>query len=92
MNKTQIFERVRAELVESFELDADDITLQSTLFDDLDLDSLDAIEMAVKLQEMTGQRVSEDSLKELRTVSDVIDLAARLFDEGGAAPAASTAE
>ncbi len=42
-----------------------------TKLEDLDLDSIDAIDMAVKLQQKTGRRVDEEALKSLRTVADV---------------------
>ncbi len=50
------------------------IEANSQLFTDLDLDSIDAVELAVKLEDMTGQRVPEDALRSLRTVDDVANL------------------
>lgn len=70
----QIFERVRSIMVETFELDAEDVQLQSRLYEDLDLDSIDALDMVVKLQELIGRRVDEDELRSLRTVSDVVEM------------------
>ncbi len=77
MTQAEIFTRVQSLMVELFELKAEDIQLGSKLVDDLDLDSLDAVDMAVKLEEVTGQRVSEDSLKSIRTVEDVVLLVER---------------
>lgn len=72
--KEEIFTSLVAKMAEMFEIDASTIKLSTHLFTDLDLDSIDAIDLAVQLQEFTGQRVSEDSLRELRTVGDVVDL------------------
>jgi acyl carrier protein len=47
--------------------------------DDLELDSIDAIDMAVHIQEMTNVRVDEDALRKLRTVGDTVDLVAILL-------------
>jgi acyl carrier protein len=44
------------------------------LLDDLDLDSIDAIDLAVRLQDLTGKRVDESRLREVRTVRDVVEL------------------
>jgi len=74
LTKDEIFSRVRDAMVELFELAANEVTLDSHLIEDLDLDSIDAIDMAARLQEITGRRVPEDSLKSIRTIADVVDL------------------
>lgn len=86
MSKEVSRDKILAEIVrtmsETFEMEVDDIKPESRLFEDLDLDSIDAIDMAVKMQDLTGKRVDEDSLRTLRTVNDVVDLAERLLREG----------
>ena len=74
MTKEQILTRVREILVESFELEPEDVRPDAHLIDDLDLDSIDAIDLAVSLEENTGLDVSEDELREIRRVQDVVDL------------------
>jgi acyl carrier protein len=88
MSKDEILGRVQAAMSELFEIDPSDITPDSHLIDDLDLDSIDAIDMAARLQEITGRRVPEDALKAIRTIGDVVDLvhaelAQRASDGGG---------
>jgi len=78
VTKDAIFEELRRTMVEMFEIDASEVTLESHLIDDLGLDSIDAIDMAVRLQELTGKRVQEAELKSLRTVSDVVLLVERM--------------
>lgn len=73
-SKEEIFARIREVLVESFDLKPDDICLQSHLVDDLDLDSIDAIDLAVGLEEELGLKVEEDELREIRLVGDIVDL------------------
>jgi acyl carrier protein len=76
--RDEILERLRRVMTELFsELDADDIRLEARLVEDLDLDSVDAVDLTVKLQELTGQRVEEDDLRRLRTVGDVVSLTER---------------
>jgi acyl carrier protein len=79
-SKDEIFSQVRETMVSMFELESDSIKLDSHLFKDLDLDSIDAIDMAVKMQDLTGQRVEESALQGLQTVGDIVDLAHNMMD------------
>lgn len=79
MNKDEIFDRIRSTLVTSFEIPEERITLEASLMDDLELDSIDAIDMAVQIQEMTDVRVDEAELRKLHTVGDTVDLVASLL-------------
>ena len=72
MTHTEIFDRVSATMAEMFLLDSGSIKMEARLAEDLDLDSIDAIDMAVKIQEFTGKRVEEDQLREIHTVADVV--------------------
>ena len=71
--KEAIYTEVSKVLVELFEIDADDITLDSKLYQDLDLDSIDAVDLVVKLQELTGKNIDPDEFKAVRSVSDVVE-------------------
>ncbi len=57
---------------ELFQLDAQRIQPTSRLVEDLELDSLDAIDLAVKVEEVTGLAFDEQMLRDLRTIDDVI--------------------
>jgi len=72
MNKEQLFECVVDLLVQLFELDRAKLTLQSRLVEDLDIDSIDAVDLAVQLKQRTGKRLSPDVFKEIRTIEDVV--------------------
>jgi acyl carrier protein len=74
VTRDEIFTRVSELLVGSFELDPKQITPQALLFQELGLDSIDAIDMVVRLQEWTGRRVPEEALRKVRTVDDVVSL------------------
>jgi acyl carrier protein len=82
MSKEEILERVVQILSESFELDRADVVPTAHLFEDLDLDSIDAIDLVVGLQEETGLKLTEDELRAIRIVQDVVDLLHRRL--GGA--------
>ena len=73
MNQREdILLKVRTVLVDTFELDPGDIHPQTHLYHDLDLDSLDAIDLAVQLKSHTGIKLKEDEMKAIRTVDDII--------------------
>ncbi|WP_407331331.1 acyl carrier protein [Enterovibrio sp. 27052020O] len=79
VNKAQIFEQVRDALVELFELAPDDITPDANLYQELDLDSIDAVDLVVHLQNTTGKKIKPDEFKSVRTVQDVVDAVADLL-------------
>jgi len=79
MTRDEILASIRATLVTNFEVPEDRVTEDARLMEDLELDSIDAIDMAVQIQEMTSVRVEEDELKKLRTVGDTVDLVAALL-------------
>ncbi|HVR64788.1 MAG TPA: acyl carrier protein [Polyangia bacterium] len=74
MTRDEILTRVRDILAETFEIDRERIKPEATLFSDLDLDSIDAIDLVVKLQDWTGRRVPEETLRAVRTVDDVVTM------------------
>jgi acyl carrier protein len=78
LDRDQILLRLRNVMTELFhELAPEQIRLESDLFDDLDLDSIDAVDLTIRLEQLTGQRVDEQELRHLRTVGDVVALAER---------------
>jgi len=60
-------------LVEDFEVDAGDVKLETHLYEELELDSIDAVDLVVKLSEITGKKINPDAFKRVRTVGDVVD-------------------
>lgn len=73
LSKEGIFEQISTYLVEYFEIDPTAITLDSKLYEDLDLDSIDAVDLIVKLQEITQQKIAPTEFKQVRTVGDVVE-------------------
>jgi len=72
MTDEDILARIRDIFQENFEIEPERVTPQAHLFEDLDLDSIDAVDLAIKLQEMTGRRIKPEEFKQVRTVADVI--------------------
>ncbi len=79
MTEQDIFNKLKDVLADSFRLDPDKITLDSHLFKDLDLDSIDAVELAIQLQDFTGRRVKAQEFKDVRTVGDVVTTIHRML-------------
>jgi acyl carrier protein len=73
MTKNEIFETLSNYLVESFEVPRSQITLEAKLYEDLDLDSIDAVDLVVKLQDLTQKKIPPTDFKEVRTVGDVVE-------------------
>ncbi|QSX37046.1 MULTISPECIES: acyl carrier protein [Shewanella] len=72
-NREQILEMLTGILVDEFEIDAAAITPEASLYQDLDLDSIDAVDLVIKLQQLTGKKIQPDEFKSVRTVDDVIN-------------------
>ena len=71
-SKAEILQKIQGMMKELFELDSGRVQPAARLIEDLELDSLDAFDLAVKVEETTGVAFDEDKLRELRTVEDVI--------------------
>jgi acyl carrier protein len=74
MNKDELFAKIREILVSEFELTPDLITPQARLYEDLDLDSIDAVDMIVKMKEYITGKIDPELFKGVRTVQDVVDM------------------
>lgn len=73
MTPQEIFERLSAILQETFDIDAARITPQARLNEDLDIDSIDAVDLIVKLRPLVGKRLQPEAFKSVRTLQDVVD-------------------
>lgn len=76
-----IYQEVTSLLINLFELAPQDITPEALLYEDLDLDSIDAVDMVVNLQKKTGIKIKPETFKSVRTVQDVVDAVEQLLRE-----------
>ena len=81
MTKEEIFEQIRLMLSQLFEIDKEEITLESKLFEELELDSIDAVDLVVKLQKTIGKKIMPEEFKQVRTVKDVVDVVYKITHE-----------
>ena len=73
MTRDEIQQLITEGLSSTFDLDRSRITLSATLYEDLDIDSIDAVDLAAKLQRETGARLSPEIFKTVRTVGDLVN-------------------
>jgi acyl carrier protein len=73
LSRDEVYRRLAHYLTDMFEVPAEKIRPEARLYEELDLDSIDALDLVVKLQEITGRRISPQEFKTVRTVGDVVD-------------------
>ena len=71
--KEQVSEQVRAALVELFEIEPGRITPEARLNEDLEIDSIDAVDLLDRLRRQTGRKITAESFRSVRTVGDLVD-------------------
>jgi len=71
-SREEIYAYLKGFFIEHFELPEDGITMEARLYEDLDLDSIDAVDMIVELKRVTGKNMDPKSFKKVRTVEDVV--------------------
>lgn len=76
--KEDILFELRRILSELFEIPPDEVKPDATIYEELDLDSIDAIDLVVKLQDWTGKKVKPEDFKSARTVDDIVEAVHRL--------------
>ena len=67
-----MFEKVREIIVNNLSCDAQRVTMDADLVEDLELDSLDAVDLNVALEETLGFAMTDEELKEIKTVGDIV--------------------
>ncbi|AIR89074.1 acyl carrier protein [Pseudomonas cremoricolorata] len=78
--REDIFNILRDALVELFELDPARISLDSNLYQDLEIDSIDAVDLIDHIKRQTGKKIAADEFKSVRTVNDVVEAVYRLVN------------
>lgn len=78
--KTQeeVFDTLKQIMAEMFELAPENIVLSARLSQDLDIDSIDAVDLMVRLREITGKRINPEDFKNARTIQDIVDTVYRI--------------
>lgn len=85
MNKDDIYQRIVQILQDTFDIEAERIHPTSKLYEDLDIDSIDAVDLIVQLKPLAGKRLNAEAFKSVRTIQDVVDALYALVSEEQAA-------
>ncbi len=81
--KTEILEGIKSVLVSEFECEPSSLVPEARLYEDLDLDSIDAVDLIVRLQNQTKLKVKAEDFKSIRTLGDVAGVIEKLMLEQG---------
>lgn len=81
MTADEAYSRITSYLTDTFEIPLEKVHPDALLVDDLDLDSIDAVDLMVKLQEVTGRKVTPEQFENVRTVQDLVVLVQALVRE-----------
>ena len=83
LNREQVQEILSKALVELFEIDPSKITLTANLYEDLEIDSIDAIDLIDHIKRKAGHRLVADDFRSVRTVGDVVEAVVKKMEENG---------
>jgi acyl carrier protein len=80
-SRDDILQLIKQIMLEMFEIEEELVTLDARLNEELDFDSIDAVDMIVKLKEITGKAVKPEDFKNARTINDVVEAVYKLIHE-----------
>lgn len=80
MDKSEIYDILVSNLVDVFDIPREKIRPESKLFEDLDIDSIDAVDLIVRLKKYTTKPMTPAAFKSVRTIQDVVDAVHGLID------------
>jgi acyl carrier protein len=79
-NREETLQFIKQMMLEMFEIEEGLVCPNARLYEDLDFDSIDAVDMIVKLKEVTGKAVKVDDFKSARTINDVVEAVYQLIN------------
>lgn len=80
-SREEILTAITEIMVDMFEVDEQAVTLEARLYEDFDFDSIDAVDMIVKLKELTGKTIKPEDFKTTRSISDVVDVVYKMLNK-----------
>lgn len=73
-SRDQIERHIHQVLIELFEVDETELTGSAHLYDDLDIDSIDTIDLLIELKKIIGKDIDPAAFKSAQTINDVVDV------------------
>lgn len=72
MDNDELYARIKAILIDQFEVEESAISMDANLYEELEVDSIDAVDLLVQLKEITGKKISPEVFKDVRTIRDML--------------------
>lgn len=82
MTREQLLQRIAAILHDTFDIEPDRVRLDARLGEDLDIDSIDAVDLIVQLKPLIGSSLRPEAFKSVRTVADVVEAVYAMMNAG----------
>ena len=82
MSKDEIFEILKKALVELFEIDESKVVPEAKIYEDLQIDSIDAIDLVDYVKKNTGYKLMPDDFKNIQTLGNIVDAVAAKLNQG----------
>lgn len=73
MTKEEVFDQIKAMLVDQLGVDEDDVKMEASFQDDLDADSLDLVELIMEMEDKFGVKISDEEAQKIRTVNEAVE-------------------
>jgi len=73
MNDDELYTQLKTILVDQFEVEESAVSLDADLYEELEIDSIDAVDLLVQLKEYTGKKIAPETFKDVRTIRDVLN-------------------
>lgn len=74
MTRQELLEQLTATLEELFDIEPEEVKEEARLYDDLDIDSIDTMDLVLRLRQQRNAEISQELFKETRTVGQVLDV------------------
>ncbi len=77
----ELFKQLQDTMVRLFEIDAESVVPSARLYEDLDIDSIDAVNMIIEMKRVTDKKIPAERFREARTVGDVLSTVFAIVNE-----------
>jgi acyl carrier protein len=73
MDTDALFTKIREILVDQFDVEESSVSMDANLYEELEIDSIDAVDLLVQIKQLTGVKIAPDTFKDVRTIRDVMN-------------------
>ena len=77
-SKAEIFSQTKAVMARLFDLEESQLHPEARLYEDLDIDSIDAVDLLIELKKFSAAEINPEDFKEAKTLQDIVNIIAAL--------------